>query len=132
MKCAFKVKLPQEEQHTEDGNLDDESLWEDVSWEDETVLFGLNWVDLDVTNHEDPVSVKKLRDDLKRSLIDTLTTEVEAAADGSMLNSGVNSDADVATNSPPGKCPRLLPRYCAHKHLSHSGDMHFISNTQVL
>ncbi|TRY97996.1 hypothetical protein DNTS_005326 [Danionella cerebrum] len=125
MKCAFKVKLPQEEQHTdgsdaEDGNLDDESLWEDVSWEEETVLFGLNWVDLDVTNHEDPVSVKKLGDDLKRSLIDTLTTEVEAAADGDILNSGVNSDADAATNSPPGKCPRLLARYRAHKHLSHT------------
>ncbi|TRY58760.1 hypothetical protein DNTS_034590, partial [Danionella cerebrum] len=82
--------------------------------------FGLNWVDLDVTNHEDPVSVKKLGDDLKRSLLDTLTTEVEAAADGDILNSGVNSDADAATNSPPGKCPRLLARYRAHKHLSHT------------
>ncbi len=43
MKCAFKVKLPQDKQHSddsdaEDGDLDDESLWEDVTWEDETVL----------------------------------------------------------------------------------------------
>lgn len=51
---------------------------------------------------------------------DTLTAEVEATADGDMLNSKVNSDADATTDSPPGKCPRLLARYRAHKHLSHS------------
>ncbi len=31
--------------------------------------FGLNWVDLDVTNNENAVLVKKFREDLKRSLI---------------------------------------------------------------
>lgn len=41
MKCAFKVKLPQQEEHSEEsddsenGNLHDEHLWEDVSWDDE-------------------------------------------------------------------------------------------------
>nr|XP_055032707.1 uncharacterized protein LOC129421310 [Misgurnus anguillicaudatus] len=74
--------------------------------------FGLNWVDLDVTNSESLDSMKKFREDLKRTLIDTLTAEVEATADGDMLHFG----ADETINSPPGKCPRLL----AHKHLSHT------------
>ncbi|KAL0199462.1 hypothetical protein M9458_008002 [Cirrhinus mrigala] len=60
--------------------------------------FGLNWVDLDVTNNENPVSVKKFREDLKRSLIG-----------GDVLNSDVGGDA--TTDSPPAKCPRLLARY---------------------
>ncbi|GAA6107791.1 uncharacterized protein LOC107722188 [Tachysurus ichikawai] len=76
------------------------------------------FVDLDVTNNESPGSVKKFREDLKRTLIDTLTAEVEATADGDMLHSG--GDADETSDSPPGKCPRLLARYRAHKHLSHS------------
>ncbi|XP_060728440.1 uncharacterized protein LOC132861708 [Tachysurus vachellii] len=80
--------------------------------------FGLNWVDLDVTNNESPDSVKKFREDLKRTLIDSLTAEVEATADGDMLHSG--GDVDETSDSPPGKCPRLLARYRAHKHLSHS------------
>ncbi|KAK2832613.1 hypothetical protein Q7C36_016075 [Tachysurus vachellii] len=80
--------------------------------------FGLNWVDLNVTNNESPDLVKKFREDLKRTLIDTLTAEVEATADGDMLHSG--GDADETSDSPPGKCPRLLARYRAHKHLSHS------------
>lgn len=41
MKCAFKVKLPQEEQHSDgsdpEDDLDDESLWGDVTWEEETI-----------------------------------------------------------------------------------------------
>ncbi|XDV36631.1 hypothetical protein PO909_006377 [Leuciscus waleckii] len=69
-------------------------------------------------SNESPDSVKKFREDLKRTLIDTLTAEVEATADGDMLHSG--GDADETTDSPPGKCPRLLARYRAHKHLSHS------------
>lgn len=32
--------------------------------------FDLNWVDSDVISSENPVSVKKFREDLKRSLID--------------------------------------------------------------
>lgn len=31
--------------------------------------FGLKWVDLDVMNNENPVSVKKFREDLRRSSI---------------------------------------------------------------
>lgn len=49
-----------------------------------------------------------------------MAAEVEATADGDMVHSVVHSDGGANTDSPPGKCPRLLARYRAHKHLSHS------------
>ncbi|KAJ8007599.1 hypothetical protein DPEC_G00095700 [Dallia pectoralis] len=218
MKCAFKVKLPQQDEHSndsedfEDMNLDNEDLWEDVSWDDEentyflksrqrlscfahslqlvihdgmkevkaisltiaktsrftrllhsstpfkekfeavfegeksvtismvvpTVLdlnthlidmeesramldpqFGLSWVDLDVSNSniDNATLQNQFREDLKRTLRDTLLAEVETMVDAETLQNLAAGTAgtDSPKDSPPSKCPRIFARYQAHR-----------------
>ncbi|XP_078138844.1 uncharacterized protein LOC144538503 [Centroberyx gerrardi] len=80
--------------------------------------FGLSWVDLDVTNGGSATSQKKFRDELKKTLTDTLILEVENIMEsGDTTDSGA-TDVDPANDSPPAKCPRLLSRYKAHKKCS--------------
>ncbi|KAL1276730.1 hypothetical protein QQF64_036353, partial [Cirrhinus molitorella] len=84
--------------------------------------FGLNWIDLDVTN-SDASSLKKFREDVKRTLTNTLISAVEdvAVADGEATQQ-TNADDSSSNSSPPqAKLPRLVARYKAHKsQLSHT------------
>ncbi|GAA6069381.1 zinc finger BED domain-containing protein DAYSLEEPER-like [Tachysurus ichikawai] len=75
--------------------------------------FGLNWVDLDVTNH-DATSLKKFREDVKRTLTNTLISAVESMAE-SDTSQQPNADDSSQKDSPPIKLPWLVARYKAHK-----------------
>ncbi|XP_017263504.1 zinc finger BED domain-containing protein DAYSLEEPER-like [Kryptolebias marmoratus] len=77
--------------------------------------FGLSWVDLDVTNRGNAVSVKKFRDELKKTLTDTLILGVENMTDSTDDKCSEARNVDPTSDSPPVKCPRLLSRYKAHK-----------------
>ncbi|XP_037552908.1 serine/threonine-protein kinase Chk2-like [Nematolebias whitei] len=93
--------------------------------------FGLSWVDLDVTNGGNSTSVKKFRDELKKTLTETLILEVEKMMDmkEDTCSEVVNVDPAAASDSPPNKYPRLLSRYKAYK--KHSSDQDSSIHTQI-
>ncbi|GAA6109859.1 zinc finger BED domain-containing protein 4-like [Tachysurus ichikawai] len=59
-------------------------------------LFGLSWVDLDVNNGGNATSVKKLRDELKKTLTDTLISELEKIS-----SEGEATDSEAMNVDPP-------------------------------
>ncbi|XP_056135225.1 zinc finger BED domain-containing protein 4-like [Lampris incognitus] len=81
--------------------------------------FGLSWVDMDVQSTENVMS-PLVRDELKRSLKDTLITEARAIGTGSPPKDP-HSAQQSQEELPPLKCPRLLARYQWHRK-SHSCD----------
>ncbi|KAK9961953.1 hypothetical protein ABG768_007347 [Culter alburnus] len=70
--------------------------------------FGLSWVDLDVNNGGNATSVKKLRDELKKTLTDTLISEVEKISSEGEATDSEAMNVDLPSDSPPVKFPRLL------------------------
>ncbi|XP_030599481.1 zinc finger BED domain-containing protein 4-like isoform X2 [Archocentrus centrarchus] len=89
--------------------------------------FGLSWVDLDVTNGGNAASVKKFREELKKTLTDTLIFEVENMMDSKDETGSEARNVDPASDSPPAKCPRLLSRYKAHKKRSSVQDSSIVT-----
>ncbi|KAJ7990613.1 hypothetical protein DPEC_G00302210 [Dallia pectoralis] len=81
--------------------------------------FGLSWVDLDVSNSniENATLQNQFREDLKRTLRDTLLAEVETMVDAETLQNLAAGTAgtDSPKDSPPSKCPRIFARYQAHR-----------------
>ncbi|KAK9953880.1 hypothetical protein ABG768_016000 [Culter alburnus] len=70
--------------------------------------FGLNWIDLDVSN-SDASSLKMFREDVKRTL-------TKSVADGEATQQMNADDSSSSNNSPPPtKLPRLVVHYKAHK-----------------
>ncbi|CAJ1074243.1 uncharacterized protein LOC115579849 [Xyrichtys novacula] len=84
--------------------------------------FGLNWLDLGVTNGQKATSIKEFRDDLKKTLTDTWISEVENLMDSEGEECRATNE-DSPGDSPPVKCPRLLSRYKAHKKRSLGQDL---------
>ncbi|XP_060735668.1 uncharacterized protein LOC132852462 [Tachysurus vachellii] len=91
MKCTFKVHMPQQQSddsESEEENLDDEHLWEDMNLVEDTEL---------------PWSS------------DTLISEVEKISSEGEATHSEAMNVDPPSDSPPVKFPRLLSLYKAHK-----------------
>ncbi|KAJ8334008.1 hypothetical protein SKAU_G00413270 [Synaphobranchus kaupii] len=73
--------------------------------------FGLSWVDLDVTNEGSATSLKKFREELKKTLTDTLISEVE-----NIIESGRDTPDSGATAVDPASDPAPQSRIQVLQH----------------
>ncbi|CAM4687846.1 unnamed protein product [Leuciscus chuanchicus] len=90
--------------------------------------FGLGWADLDVQNGETGPTLKRFRDDLKKSLTDLLSTEVDRDATAAPI--AEDTEESHSDSPPPLKHQRLLSRYKAFK-LQRSTTQNSSINAQI-
>ncbi|KAL1249031.1 hypothetical protein QQF64_022349 [Cirrhinus molitorella] len=77
--------------------------------------FGMSWVDMDVRTSGNTVAIRRLREEVRKSLTDSLIAEAEKA-DLENIHAREGSKAEPPQDSPPdSKIPRLLAKYRTHK-----------------
>ncbi|XP_016407175.1 zinc finger BED domain-containing protein 4-like [Sinocyclocheilus rhinocerous] len=76
--------------------------------------FGMSWVDMDVRTSGSTVAIKRLREEVRKSLTDCLIAEAEKA-DLENIHAREGPTAEPPHSPPNSKIPRLLAKYKTHK-----------------